>query len=43
LEVEASGLELGEMNRIFLEKIEELTLYILEQEKRIELLEKTIR
>jgi hypothetical protein len=43
LEVETNGLELGEMNRILLEKIEELTLYILEQEKRIELLEKTIR
>jgi hypothetical protein len=35
LEVETNGLELGEMNRILLEKIEELTLYILEQEKRI--------
>ncbi|WP_437368385.1 hypothetical protein [Maribacter litoralis] len=39
LEIESNGLELGEMNRLLLEKIEELTLYILNQEKRIELLE----
>lgn len=38
-EVEANGIELGEMNKLLLEKIEELTLYILEQEKRIEKLE----
>lgn len=38
-EVEANGIELGEMNRLLLEKIEELTLYILEQEKRISDLE----
>ncbi len=34
-EVEANGIQLGEMNKLLLEKIEELTLYILEQEKRI--------
>lgn len=32
-EVEANGLELGEMNRLLLEKIEELTLYILAIQK----------
>ncbi len=38
-EVEKSGIELGEMNRKLLEKIEELTLYIIEQNKRITTLE----
>ncbi len=38
-EIEANGLELGEMNRLLLEKIEELTLYIIQQEKRIIVLE----
>ncbi|WP_411032086.1 hypothetical protein [Spongiimicrobium sp. 3-5] len=38
-EVEANGIQLGEMNRLLLEKIEELTLYILEQERRIQVLE----
>lgn len=45
-EVEANGIELGEMNRLLLEKIEELTLYILnqnqkqkQQEGRIKMLE----
>ncbi|WP_299535733.1 fibronectin type III domain-containing protein [Ulvibacterium sp.] len=32
-EVEANGIELGEMNKLLLEKIEELTLYILQQEQ----------
>ncbi len=41
-EVKANGIELGEMNKLLLEKIEELTLYILEQEKRIETLETKI-
>ncbi|CAG2532865.1 Concanavalin A-like lectin/glucanases superfamily protein [Maribacter dokdonensis] len=31
-EVETSGIELGEMNRLLLEKIEELTLYIFQQQ-----------
>jgi hypothetical protein len=39
-EVEENGVQLGEMNRLLLEKIEELTLYILKQEKRIKILEK---
>ncbi|MEX0273467.1 MAG: malectin domain-containing carbohydrate-binding protein [Flavobacteriaceae bacterium] len=49
-EVEANGLDLGEMNRLLLEKLEELTLYILDQEKRMgfqeyrtEQLEKQVR
>lgn len=39
--VEETGIELGEMNRILLEKIEELTLHLIEQQNRIEELEKT--
>jgi hypothetical protein len=42
-EIEANGVELGEMNKLLLEKIEELTLYILKQEKRIETLESTVQ
>lgn len=42
-EVEANGVELGEMNRKLLQKIEELTLYIINQEKRIKDLEILIR
>lgn len=38
-EMEANGVQLGEMNMLLLKKIEELTLYILEQEKRIKKLE----
>ncbi|MCT1526459.1 hypothetical protein [Sphingobacterium hotanense] len=37
--VESEGLSLGEMNKILLKKIEELTLHILSQEKRIRILE----
>ena len=38
-EMAEEGIELGEMNMKLLEKIEELTLYIIEQEKRISKLE----
>lgn len=38
-EVKANGIELGEMNKLLLEKIEELTLYIIEQNKRLHILE----
>ena len=38
-EVQDVGIELGEMNRVLVEKIEELTLYILQQEKRLKALE----
>lgn len=37
---DAGGFELGEMNKKLLEKVEELTLYIIELNKRIEDLEK---
>lgn len=40
-EVEENGVSLGEMQTKLLQKIEELTLYIIEQEKRIEELEKS--
>ena len=39
-EIVEKGLDLGEMNAVLLKKIEELTLYILQQDKRIETLEK---
>jgi len=44
-EVEANGIELGKMNKLLLEKIEELTLYTLQQEeklKRMTVLEKEV-
>lgn len=39
-QVVEEGLSLSEMNLLLLKKVEELTLYIIEQEKRIETLEK---
>ena len=38
-EMEKNGVMLGEMNMLLLKKVEELTLYIIEQEKRIKALE----
>ena len=38
-EMEANGINLGDMNMLLLKKIEELTLYILEQNKKLEKLE----
>ena len=38
-EIEENGLELGEMNKLLLKKIEELTLIIIDQEKRLKKLE----
>ena len=38
-EVEENGIIVGEMNKVLMEKIEELTLYILQQEERIRELE----
>lgn len=38
-EVEENGIELGEMNKLLLEKIEELTLYLLIQQGQIDKLE----
>jgi hypothetical protein len=37
-EVEKNGIELGDMNKKLLQKIEELTLYLIEQKKQIETL-----
>ena len=42
-EVETNGINLGEMDAILLQKIEELTLYVIEQEKKIEALEKQLK
>ncbi len=41
-DVEEAGIELGEMNRLLMQKIEELTLYTINQEKRIKELEAQI-
>jgi hypothetical protein len=35
-EVENSGLDLGEMNKLLLKKVEELTIYLVEQNKTVE-------
>jgi len=42
-EMEENGLQLGEMNLLLLKKIEELTLYMIEQQKRIEQLETKVK
>jgi hypothetical protein len=42
-EIEKDGQHLGELQRKMLEKIEELSLYIIEQNKRIEILENKIK
>ncbi|MEQ5790807.1 hypothetical protein J4E06_07070 [Muricauda sp. NFXS6] len=41
-EVKQNGLEVGEMNRLLLEKIEELTLHIIQQQENQQKLEKRI-
>ena len=41
-EVEANGVDLGEMNMLLLKKVEELTLYIINQQKEIEALKKLV-
>ncbi|MBC6999646.1 malectin domain-containing carbohydrate-binding protein [Cytophaga sp. FL35] len=41
-EVEANGIEVGDMNRLLLEKIEELTLHTISQQKEIKLLQTEI-
>jgi hypothetical protein len=38
-EYEANGVDLGELNRLLLEKVEELTLYILQMEERLKVVE----
>jgi hypothetical protein len=42
-EVKSNGIGLGELSRIQMGKIEELTLYILQQEERIKKLEELIK
>jgi hypothetical protein len=43
-EVDAvNGIEVGEMNRLLLEKVEELTLYIIELQKQIDVLNNKIQ
>nr|WP_299170382.1 hypothetical protein [uncultured Allomuricauda sp.] len=41
-EVEENGIQLGEMNKLLLEKIEELTLYAIQQQKEIQYYKKTV-
>ena len=36
IEIEENGLALGEMNKIMMQKLEELTLHLIEKEKKIE-------
>ena len=42
-EVKATGIDLGEMNAKLLQKIEELTLYVIEQSKEIKELKKEVK
>lgn len=42
-EVELQGQNLGEMNKVLLEKIEELTLHLIEQQKEIEALKELVK
>ncbi len=41
-EIQESGLEVGEMQRLMMEKIEELSLYVIQQQKEIDELKKQI-
>ncbi|MGL5233774.1 MAG: hypothetical protein ACRC8Z_03325 [Empedobacter falsenii] len=42
-EIQENGLKLGEMNNLLLQKIEELTLYLIEQNEKIDQLTKEIK
>jgi len=42
-DVKENGIKLGEINRKLLQKVEELTLYIIEQDKKIKAMEKEIQ
>lgn len=42
-EVEENGLSMGEMQNLLLQKVEELTLYIIEQDKKIKSLEERLK
>jgi len=35
-EAEADGVDLGEMNRLLLQKVEELTLYVIDLQKQLD-------
>ncbi len=41
--VKENGVKLGEMNKKLLQKVEELTLYVIEQQKEIEALKKEMK
>lgn len=41
-EVAENGVDLGEMNKLLLKKVEELTLYLIEQEKAIKLMQRQL-
>ena len=41
-EVQKNGVQLGEMNSLLLKKVEEMTLYLIEQQKQIEILKSEI-
>ncbi|HEY4797916.1 MAG TPA: hypothetical protein VII99_02455, partial [Bacteroidia bacterium] len=43
VEVEKNGINLGEMNKLLMEKMEEMTLYIIEQDKKIKELQRTVQ
>jgi len=42
-EVTENGIELGEMQKILLQKVEELTIYLIQQDKEIESLKKELK
>lgn len=42
-EIEQNGVELGQMNAMLLEKVEQLTLYIIEQQKQIDALKSQMK
>lgn len=42
-EVQSNGVQVGDMQRILLQKVEELTLYLIEQNKEIESLKKEVK
>ncbi len=41
-DVEENGIELGEMNKRLLQKVEELTLYIIDMNKEVQLLKEQL-
>lgn len=41
-EIKENGVDIGEMNKLLLKKVEELTIYLVEQNKSIEILKKEI-